>query len=67
MAQSGKPLTLDFSSGLDLRVLSSSPALGSMLGEEPTLKKKRQALIQLVWDVAAACILNRLLCSRNTP
>ena len=40
MAQSIEHLTLDFSSGLDLRVLSSSPALGSMLGQEPTLKKK---------------------------
>ena len=28
--------TLDFSSGLNLRVLSSSPMLGSMLGMEPT-------------------------------
>ena len=26
----------DLSSGLDLRVVSSSPALGSMLGVEPT-------------------------------
>ena len=33
---------LDFSSGLDLRVVSSSPALGSSLGLEPTLKKKRK-------------------------
>ena len=39
MAQSVKCLTLDFSSGLDLRVMSSSPALGSMLGMEPTFKK----------------------------
>ena len=30
------PLTLDFSSGLHLRVMSSSPVLGSMLGAEPT-------------------------------
>ena len=35
-----KRLTLDFSSGLDLRVMSMSPmlgsTLGSMLGMEPT-------------------------------
>lgn len=29
VAQLVKPLTLDFSSGLDLRVMSSSPMLGS--------------------------------------
>ena len=33
-------LTLDLSSGLDLSVMSSSPALGPMLGMEPNLKKK---------------------------
>ena len=45
--QSGAPgcqwvklMTLDFRSGLDLRVVSSSPALGSALGMKPTLKKK---------------------------
>ena len=31
-----KCLTLDLSSGLDLRVVSSSPMLGSMLSMEPT-------------------------------
>ena len=36
VAQSVKHLTLDFNSGHDLRVLKSSPALGSMLGMEPT-------------------------------
>ena len=41
VAQSVKHLTLDLSSGLDLRVLSSSPTLGSMLGVEPTFKKKK--------------------------
>lgn len=35
-------LTPDFSSGHDLRVVSSSPAPGSTLGVEPTLKKKRK-------------------------
>ena len=38
MAQSVEHLTLDFSPGLDLRVVSSSPVLGSKLGMEPTLK-----------------------------
>ena len=36
VAQSVKDLILDLSSGLDLRVLSSSPTLGSTLGMEPT-------------------------------
>jgi len=36
MAQSAKRPTLDLSSGRDLRVVSLSPALGSMLGGEPT-------------------------------
>lgn len=36
MAQSVKCLTLDLSSGLNLRVMSSSPMLGSMLGVEPS-------------------------------
>ena len=35
-----KHLTLDFSSGLDLRVVSSGPILGSTLGMEPVEKKK---------------------------
>ena len=35
VAQSVKRLTLDFSSGLDLRVVSSSTTLGSTLGLEP--------------------------------
>jgi len=42
VAQSVKHPTLDLSSGLDLRVMSSSPTLGSMLGVEPTLKKKKK-------------------------
>ena len=36
VAQSVKRQTLDLSSGLDFRVVSSSPTLGSMLGAEPT-------------------------------
>ena len=35
VAQSVKHLTLDFSWGHDLRVMSLSPALGSALGVEP--------------------------------
>ena len=37
MAQLVKCLILDLSSGLDLRVVSSSP----MMGVEPTFKKKK--------------------------
>ena len=33
---------MNLSSGLDLRVLSSSPVLGSTLGVEPIKKKKKQ-------------------------
>ena len=36
VAQLVKHLILDFSLGYDLRVLSSGPVLGSMLGVEPT-------------------------------
>ena len=35
VAQSVKHLTLDFSSGHDLRVVRPSPALDSVLGMEP--------------------------------
>ena len=42
MAQLVEQLTLDFSSGLDLRVISSSPTLGSMLGVEPIYKKNNR-------------------------
>ena len=41
VAQLIKHLTLDLSSGFDLRVMSLSPVLGSTLGMEPTLKKKK--------------------------
>lgn len=34
MAQLVERLTLEFSSGLDVRMVSLSPALGSMLGKE---------------------------------
>ena len=39
-AQSVEHLTLDLSSGLELGVVSSSPALGSTLHVEPIKKKK---------------------------
>ena len=39
MVQLVKHPTLDLGSGLDLRVVSSSPVLGSMLGMKPTFKK----------------------------
>ena len=37
-----KYLTLDLSSGLDLRVMTLSPGLGSMLGVESKKKKKKK-------------------------
>ena len=39
MAQSIKYLTLGLRSDLDLRILGSSPALGSVLSVEPSQKK----------------------------
>ena len=44
MAQSVKLPTLDLSSGLDLRAVTSSPMLGSMLGVVPTQRKKKKRL-----------------------
>ncbi|KAF0878395.1 KIF3B protein, partial [Crocuta crocuta] len=41
LAQLVKHLTLDLSSDIGLRVVSSSPTLGSVLGMKPTLKKKK--------------------------
>ena len=40
--QSVKRWALDLASGFDLRALSSSPVLGSMLDLKPTLKKKKK-------------------------
>ena len=42
MAQLVKHPTLDLSSDIDLRVVSSSPVVGSTLGTELTLKKKKR-------------------------
>ena len=42
VAQSVKHLTLDFSPGLDLTILSSSSVLGSALDMKPTFKKKKK-------------------------
>ena len=42
MAPSVKHLTLDLSSGFDLRIVSLIPALGSVLGVEPLKKRKTQ-------------------------
>ena len=36
VAQSVKCPTLDLNSGFDIRVVSSSPSLGAMLGAKPT-------------------------------
>ena len=38
VAQSVKQVTLDLNSGLDLRVVGSSPTLGSTVGMQPTQK-----------------------------
>ena len=43
VAQVVKCPTLDLSSGLDLRVISLSPALGSVLGVEAYFKKKKKS------------------------
>ena len=51
MAQSVKHLSLDLSSGLDLTVVSSSPALGPALGMKPTLKKKKRKKEKVVSEV----------------
>ena len=40
MAQSVKRMTLDLSSGVDLRVVSLSPTLGTTPGVKPALKEK---------------------------
>ena len=45
MAQLVKRLTLDRSLGLDLRVVSSSLALGSTLGLKPTFKKNGETFL----------------------
>ena len=42
MAQLVEHLAVDLGSGLDLWVMSSSPALGSMPSMEPTGKKERK-------------------------
>ena len=39
MAQLVKRLTLDLSSGLDLKVMSSGPVVGSVLGVKPVKEK----------------------------
>ena len=39
MAQSVKRMTLDLSSGVDLRVVSLSPTLGATPGVKPALKE----------------------------
>ena len=42
VSQLVKCLTLDLSSGLDLRFMHSSPTLVSMLSVEPTVKEKKK-------------------------
>ena len=53
MAQSVKQLTLDLSSGLDLRVMGSSSMLGSTMGMRPTLKNffEFQKIYKYIFDL----------------
>ena len=52
MAQSVKCLTLNLSLGLDLKLMSSSPMLSTILGVEPTLKKAEgQEQVLLIMQV----------------
>ena len=55
MAQSVKRLTLDLSSGLDLWVMSLSPALGSKLGMDPTYKKINRNINKVLSKVVVRC------------
>ena len=45
VAQSVEPLSLDLSSGLDLRIMSSSPMLASALDMEPTFKNCKKKVL----------------------
>ena len=45
MTQSAKCLTLDLSLGLDLRVVNSSPMLGSILGVEKKEKRREEKIV----------------------
>ena len=51
MAQSVNLLTLDLSSGLHLRIVSSSLVLCHMLGVEPTLKNKQTNFIHMIQNI----------------
>ena len=48
MDPSAECLTLDLSSGLDLRVISSSPAMGSLLGVEPIQTNKIPPILLVI-------------------
>ena len=63
MAQSVQRLTLDLSSGFDLRVMSSSPALGSTLIMEATLKKrkKKESMVSPFYELNQLVTLKRLI------
>jgi len=70
VAQLVKHPTLDLSSGCDLRVVSSSPPLGSTLGVESLLKKKTKAGMDasreplLGWSLF---ITDRIMCVCRNP
>jgi len=61
VAQSVKRPTLDLSSGLDLRVVSSSPSLGFMLGLEHTYIHKNK-----VEQTGAQCLLTTCVTSTKS-
>ena len=55
MAQLVKRLTVDLSSGPDLRVMSSSPMLDSLLDVRPTLKFLKKYFFDLL-RVLCMCV-----------
>ena len=55
VAQSVQRLTLDLSWGFDLRVMSSSPALGSTLSMEATLNKKKEPMVSPFSWIKSTC------------
>ena len=61
MAQLVKGLTLDLSSDLDLRVVSSSPMLDSTLGLKPTLRSS------LLWEAFPNTSLKNLPSRSSLP
>lgn len=65
--QSVKRWALDLASGFDLRALSSSPVLGSMLDLKPTLKKKEKKMWTLIclWCSLDILVFTRFFCASD--